>query len=131
MNTENDNFSINNGDNFYNRKALNYYCSQCMLYRSLEPLYNITLLINFITLNREAGIKLTPAELAAFDGSNGRPAYVAVNGIIYDVSNSPSWGGGTHFGIYSGKDASAYFKNCHKTDTVLSELPRIGILEVK
>ena len=127
--------SILYDENFYDRKALNYYCSQCMVYHSLKQLYNITLLVNSYIYNREASPPSEKAfsleELAAFDGSNGRPAYTAVNGIIYDVSNSPSWGGGTHFGLYAGKDVSSNFKNCHNTNLVLSKLPKVGILEMK
>lgn len=31
----------------------------------------------------------TTTELAEFDGRNGHPAYVAVKGVVYDVSNVP------------------------------------------
>ena len=33
----------------------------------------------------------TIEELAKFDGKNGRPAYVAVNGMVYDVTNNRAW----------------------------------------
>lgn len=36
----------------------------------------------------------TTTELAEFDGRNGHPAYVAVKGVVYDVSNVPQWKGG-------------------------------------
>ena len=38
----------------------------------------------------------TTTELAEFDGRNGHPAYVAVKGIVYDVSNVPQWKDGKH-----------------------------------
>ena len=41
-------------------------------------------------------INLTPAQLAEFDGKDGRPAYVAVDGVIYDVTTSRLWRGGEH-----------------------------------
>jgi predicted heme/steroid binding protein len=41
-------------------------------------------------------IDLTPDQLKEFDGQNGRPAYVAANGIIYDVTASRLWRGGGH-----------------------------------
>ena len=39
----------------------------------------------------QAGLELTLEELAKFNGKDGNPAYVAVDGIIYDVSASPAW----------------------------------------
>jgi predicted heme/steroid binding protein len=36
------------------------------------------------------------AELSKYNGQNGQPAYVAADGLVYNVSNSPFWGGGKH-----------------------------------
>ncbi len=41
-------------------------------------------------------IDLTLDQLAEFDGKNGRPAYVAVDGIIYDLTESRLWRAGEH-----------------------------------
>ncbi len=57
--------------------------------------------------------EFTLEELSKYDGSMGKPAYVAVNGLVYDVSLNSAWGGGTHFGLYAGKDLSKEFKGCH------------------
>ena len=38
----------------------------------------------------------TPEDLAQFDGKDGRPAYVAVDGVVYDVSDSSRWRDGRH-----------------------------------
>ncbi len=68
-------------------------------------------------------------ELSQYDGSSGRPAYVAVNGIVYDVSIESAWGGGTHFGLYAGKDLTSQFA-CHGGSTeVLKKLPQVGVLK--
>lgn len=45
----------------------------------------------------------TPQELSGFDGKDGNPAYVAVNGIVYDVTNNAAWAAATHFGLMAGK----------------------------
>ena len=34
------------------------------------------------------------ADLAKYNGQNGNPAYVAVIGKVYDVTDSPAWTGG-------------------------------------
>lgn len=72
--------------------------------------------------------EFTLEELAGFDGSDGRPAYVAVNGIIYDVSLEATWGGGTHFNLYAGKDLTAQFNGCHGDLVILRNLPQVGII---
>ncbi|MCX7884798.1 MAG: cytochrome B5 [Caloramator sp.] len=75
--------------------------------------------------------EFTIEELSKYDGSLGNPAYIAVNGIVYDVSNSPVWGGGTHFGAVAGVDLTSQFEKCHKGDlTKLKNLPIVGTLKV-
>lgn len=39
----------------------------------------------------------TPRELSRFDGERG-PAYIAYEGIVYDVSDCPKWRLGLHEG---------------------------------
>lgn len=73
--------------------------------------------------------QFTLAELAEFDGSGGKPAYVAVNGVVYDVSFNGAWGGGTHFGLYAGKDLTAQFGDCHSGSAILEKLPKVGVLK--
>lgn len=72
--------------------------------------------------------EFTMEELSYYDGSSGRPAYVAVNGIVYDVSNDPTWGGGSHFGLIAGKDLTPQFNGCHGAIQTLSKLPQVGVL---
>lgn len=72
----------------------------------------------------------TIEELAQYDGSNGKPAYAAVNGIVYDVSLEATWGGGTHFSLYAGKDLTAQFNGCHRDrPDILKNLPEVGMLQ--
>lgn len=80
--------------------------------------YNVNRQMREFTLN----------ELSRYDGSMGKPAYVAVNGIVYDVSNVPSWGGGSHFGLQAGKDLTEEFQNCHSIEK-LQNLIKVGIIK--
>lgn len=75
------------------------------------------------------GISLTLEELPKYNGLEGKPAYVAVEGIVYEVSDSPGWGGASHFGLLAGKDLSSEFKKCHPSGNVLMKLKRVGVLK--
>lgn len=55
--------------------------------------------------------RLTLTELAEFNGKDGNKAYIAVDGIIYDVSDDPNWVNGLHNGFEAGKDLSVEIKN--------------------
>jgi predicted heme/steroid binding protein len=71
----------------------------------------------------------TLQELAEFNGSDGKAAYVAVNGKVYDMSEKAAWAGGTHFGLLAGNDLTDQFMNCHMgIETVLNQLPQVGTL---
>ena len=72
-------------------------------------------------------IKLfTKTELAKYNGKNGYPAYVAVNGIVYDVTNQATWAGASHFGLSAGRDVSNEFASCHSGQPILSKLKVVG-----
>ncbi|WP_173918217.1 cytochrome b5 domain-containing protein [Halobacillus sp. Marseille-Q1614] len=71
----------------------------------------------------------TVEQLATFDGKNGRPAYVAVNGLVYDVTNNRAWAAATHFGLVSGKDYTNEFASCHAgQQAILATMPVVGRL---
>lgn len=71
----------------------------------------------------------TSQELTTFDGKNGRPAFVAVNGIVYDVTNNRAWAAATHFGLIAGKDYTREFASCHAgQQSILAMLPVVGRL---
>ncbi len=43
-------------------------------------------------------------ELSEYDGKEGRKAYVAVDGTVYDVTDVGAWSGGTHNRNEAGQD---------------------------
>lgn len=56
-------------------------------------------------------LELTLEELKQYDGKNGNPAYVAVDGVIYDVTNVAKWKDGEHNGYSAGNDLTDIIKN--------------------
>ncbi len=71
----------------------------------------------------------TTQELATYDGKNGRPAFVAVNNLVYDVTNDSAWAAATHFGLEAGKDYTNEFASCHQGQlAILAALPVVGRL---
>ena len=71
--------------------------------------------------------EITPEELSQYDGKDGRPAYVAVDGVVYNVTGYPVWENGTHFDLVAGIDATEIFKMCHDR-TILEKLETVGRL---
>ncbi len=78
---------------------------------------------------QEQGIRtFTLGELSQYNGKNGNPAYVAVHGIVYDVSNVGPWAGGSHFGMQAGEDHTSEFDICHVSSFFTQRLPIVGKL---
>lgn len=69
----------------------------------------------------------TLSELKKYNGQNGVPAYVAVDGVIYDVTTA--WGGGFHNGVTAGTDVSKDILRSPHGKSVLKKLPIIGKLK--
>lgn len=61
-------------------------------------------------LDKKEHFELTLEELAHFNGKDGMRAFVAVDGIIYDVTDSPAWKDGEHNGNLAGKDLTNEIK---------------------
>jgi predicted heme/steroid binding protein len=75
----------------------------------------------------------TLKDLARFDGREGRPAYIAVDGTVYDVSASARWAGGQHIkcdlGSKAGRDLSSEIKSAPKSmRSLVAQLPVVGSL---
>jgi predicted heme/steroid binding protein len=74
--------------------------------------------------------EFTPVELSSFNGKEGRPVYIAFQGNVYDVSQSPLWSKGVHMNRHpSGKDLVAEISAAPHGTEVLERYPQIGILK--
>ncbi|MDO4788495.1 MAG: cytochrome b5 domain-containing protein [Johnsonella sp.] len=70
----------------------------------------------------------TIEELAAFNGKDGARAYVAVNGIVYDVTGVEAWSEGKHNGVEAGKDLTEAIQKAPHGTAKLEGLPVVGKL---
>jgi predicted heme/steroid binding protein len=71
---------------------------------------------------------LTAEQLAEFDGRNGNPAYVAYEGVVYDVSDSAMWADGDHEGMHAaGKDMTADHDDAPH-EVLITDFPQVGKL---
>lgn len=71
---------------------------------------------------------MTLEELAAFNGKNGQPAYVAFNGVVYDVTESAMWGDGEHEAMhFAGADMTAEHDDAPH-DVYVTDFPQVGRL---
>jgi predicted heme/steroid binding protein/uncharacterized membrane protein len=72
---------------------------------------------------------ITEDELKKCDGQEGRPAWVACGGKVYDVSDSQRWSGGTHMKRHQvGKDLTSEFAAAPHDESVLQRMPVVGRL---
>lgn len=75
----------------------------------------------------EKMVELTLEELKEFNGKEGKRAYVAVDGIIYDMTDSSLWKDGEHNNFSAGNDLTEEIKNIspHGVST-LERVPIVG-----
>jgi len=72
----------------------------------------------------------TIEELAAYDGKDGNKAYIAVGGLVYDVTDVKVWAGGAHHGFTAGADQTeALDSKAPHGANMLNGIPVVGKLE--
>ena len=67
-------------------------------------------------------------ELKNYDGKEGRKAYIAVDGVVYDVTNVAAWQGGTHHRNNAGNDVSDRIVKAPHGKSILEKLEVVGKL---
>lgn len=74
--------------------------------------------------------KFTLEELKQYDGKEGRPAYLAVDGVVYDATGSKMWRNGTHVRVHvAGGDLSGALLVAPHPKDRLNSLPRVGVVD--
>jgi len=77
----------------------------------------------------EAERKFTSEELKQYDGKEGRPAYIAFRGKVYDVTDNYLWTDGDHQGEHAaGKDLTEAMANAPHGEENLERVKLIGVL---
>lgn len=80
------------------------------------------------TAPAEAGL-LSLAELASFDGEEGRPAYFAYKNILYDVTHSRLWKNGNHMARHhAGTDLTEMLAQAPHAEEKILAMPVVGKL---
>lgn len=73
---------------------------------------------------------MTREELASYDGRDGRPAYAAVNGKIYDFTASKLWPAGNHMQQHqAGQDLTEALLKAPHIRAVIERFPVVGQLQ--
>ena len=72
---------------------------------------------------------LTSDQLSHFDGKEGRPAYIAYKGIIYDMTSSRLWRNGAHMvKHHAGSELTAALAGAPHADDKVLAMPQAGML---
>lgn len=71
-------------------------------------------------------------EMGRFNGKDGKPAYVAHKGKVYDVTGSKMWKGGIHMNRHhAGKELTTDIQAAPHDPSVLARYPLVGTLKEK
>jgi len=73
--------------------------------------------------------KVTKQQLQENDGKNGKPAYIAYQGKVYDVSASSFWMEGDHMGTHeAGKDLTEELEMAPHREETFQKVKFVGEL---
>ena len=72
--------------------------------------------------------KFTNQKLSKFNGKDGKPAYVAYKGKVYDVTDSSQWIEGDHIGHAAGEDLTEPMEIAPHGEDVMEKMKVVGVL---
>jgi predicted heme/steroid binding protein len=81
--------------------------------------------VNFLSEQK----KITRQELQQNDGKSGKPAYIAYQNKVYEVTESSFWLEGDHMGMHdAGKDLTEELEMAPHRDETLARVKLVGQL---
>lgn len=92
-------------------------------YRKIDELIDCE--YNFYKQKKE----FTLDELTGYNGKNGKPAYIAIEGIVYDISNEAVFKELKNIEIIAGKDLTEQFNFYHRINQGINKIPRVGVVD--
>ena len=73
--------------------------------------------------------KFTNKEVEEYNGKNGKPAYIAYQGKVYDISQSDFWLDGEHMGMHqAGRDLTEEIELAPHREEVFERVKLVGEL---
>lgn len=90
--------------------------------------------VRYAIARKHGGDRLfTATDLAQYDGSQGRPAYIAFKGIVYDASGSGRWKDGKHGAgqHQAGNDITEAIVRAPHGEEMIARLGIVGSLQKK
>ena len=73
--------------------------------------------------------KITLKELQESNGKNGKPAYIAFQGKVYEVTDSSFWIDGDHMGMHdAGRDLTEELEMAPHSEETIARIKLIGDL---
>ena len=74
-------------------------------------------------------LNITLEELKMYNGIDNEMMYVAVDGVIYDVTGVEAWAEGNHNGAVAGTDVTDILPNSPHKEAVLEDLVIVGTIK--
>jgi predicted heme/steroid binding protein len=112
------------------------------LYRKISYLLFLLAIIIFLStgshnINTDEAILIAQSEiypyseeeLSKFNGENNQPSYVAIDNIIYDISDLKDLDDRLMDNSLAGKDISEIIENDTIKEVIIEEAPEVGILQ--
>ena len=95
------------------------------MFKGIVKLLQSIKTVTFLTENK----KITRQELEENNGKNGKPAYIAYQGKVYDVTESSFWSDGEHLGMHqAGKDLTEELEMAPHREETFEKVKLIGEL---
>lgn len=91
----------------------------------LIAIYAVNVRVSFISAQEQT---FTLEELSQYDGQDGRRAYYAFEGVVYDVTDSPLWKLGKHFEHSAGEDLTGALEGAPHGDAIVKAFPVVGVM---